>query len=567
MERSCVQAAHIVLLLALVRVPAAATEAPPPQTSPSTNHVTQPPNRETGQEPLLGRLIVEGATVYSRDDILWLLDLREGAPIRKSAAEIASALQDRYARDGYTEARVEGKLEGTELTLHVDEGRIDEIDLVGIDERQAATLRDRLTVKPGDVYNKRTVGKAVEHLLARTHGGLTSKPDEVVIERRGGRNVLVIPLRWRHARVSVDTGTDGREDLFSPVDGFSPALGASVTIFDHTKLNHTLIDGYASYKFGREDASYSLGFERPLFGAPKLFLGAEAHDVTASDDLWRLTSTEQTLVSIAFKNTFREYYRRRGAQLFGVFQAGVNNEFTVMARWDRHEPLANATNFSFFRDDETFRPNPLVADEHVNSWILGYTFDTRPMTGPGEKRTYQRHLRDSLFGFGLRQQPGLRLEWSSELAGRGLGGDARFDRHIVNLRGYLAFSDSQLLTARGMFGGSNGQLPVERLFGLGGIGTVHGYRFKEATGTGMALVNAEYRIRLVRRAHNDSEGFSVFGFYDAGRVTGPVNGTTKDWLQGVGFGLGIAGVRVEFGFRANDIPSSRQVLIRLGPTF
>jgi hypothetical protein len=27
------------------------------------------------------------------------------------------------------------------------------------------------------------------------------------------------------------------------------------------------------------------------------------------------------------------------------------------------------------------------------------------------------------------------------------------------------------------------------------------------------------------------------------------------------------GLRIDFGFRANDIPESRQVLVRLGPTF
>lgn len=52
---------------------------------------------------------------------------------------------------------------------------------------------------------------------------------------------------------------------------------------------------------------------------------------------------EQTLASVAFKNTFRDYYRRRGAQLFGVMRIGANNELSVMTRWDRHEPLDNAT--------------------------------------------------------------------------------------------------------------------------------------------------------------------------------------------------------------------------------
>jgi Omp85 superfamily domain/Surface antigen variable number repeat len=562
MNRSCVQAARALLLVIAVCMPARTAGA-------------------ESSQGVLERLVLEGATVYSREDVLWLLDLREGASISKSATEIAAALQDRYARDGYTEARVEGRLDGGQLTLHVDEGRIDDIELLGVDAAQASRLRLRLGVKPGDIYNKRTIGQAIDRLMETTQGALMigrprsqqpgahhepDTPEDVVLERKGSRNVLIIPLRWRRSRVGVEFGTGGREDLFSPVDGFAPALGATATIFDHNRFNHTLIDGYASYKFGREDAGYALGMERPLFAAPKLFFGAEIHDITASDDLWRLSTAEQTLVALGFRNTFRDYYRRRGAQIFGVLQAGENNEFTLMTRWDRHEPLANSTDFNLFRGDEPFRLNPPVNDQDVNAWLIGYTFDTRPLTGPGEVRTYQRHLHESLFGFGLRQQPGLRLEWTSELAGHGLGGDARFDRHILNLRGYLAFSDRQLLAMRGIVGGSNGDLPIERRFALGGIGTVHGYRFKEESGTGMTLVNAEYRVRLAGRGREDS-AFSVFGFYDAGHVTGPLNGSTGDWLQGIGFGFGIPGLRLEFGYRAKDIPSSLQVLVRLGPTF
>jgi hypothetical protein len=522
MAGPCVLTAPTLLVIALcpLSVNASITHLQSPD-----HQITESPNPQ-----VLSQLVLEGATVYSREDVLWLLGLHEGEPLPKSVDEIGKALQDRYARDGYTEARVEAQLDGGRLTLRVDEGRIDDIELVGLDERHAARLRDRLSVRAGDVYNRRTIGQAVEHLTAGTQGALRVGPGDIVIERRTGRNVLLIPLQWRRSRLNVSFGTGGREDLFSNVDGLAPALGFTLKLFDRSKLNHTFIHGYASYKFAREDAGYSLGLERPLFGGPQLFAGAELHDVTASDDVWRLSSPEQTLVSLFFKNTFRDYYRRRGAQLFAVFRPGANNEFTLMSRWDRDEPLANATDYSVFRDDAEFRVNPLTADSHVNAWIVAYTFDTRSMSGAGEESTYQRHLFDSLYGFGLRQQPGLRLEWASELAGHGLGGDAHFERHILNLRGYLALSDRQLLSARGLFGGSTGVLPVERRFGVGGIGTVHGYRFKESIGTGMALINAEYRLQLSPPLGRDRDGFAVFGFYDAGRATGVLEGR-DEWLR------------------------------------
>lgn len=549
-----------------------AADAAAGQPAPQTPQAIQP-------APILAELRLEGATVYKRDDVLWLLGLREGAPLPGDAQAVAASLQQRYERDGYSEARVTAAFEAGRLTLTVDEGRIDEVEIRGVREDVAERFRRSLAIVPGDVYNRRVVGRATEALIAESRRALSigrprrgqpqqgiSDVSEVALERRGGRNVLVIPLRWNRSDASGILGS-GREDLYSPADGFSPAVGFSTTVFDHRHFNHTFADGYVSYKFGRDDPGYSAGVERPVLRGPaRLFLGGEIHDVTASDDWWRISTFEQALVSLTFKNTFRDYYRRRGAQVFGVVRAGRHHEIAAMARWDRHEPLPNATSYSFFRDTAAFRPGLAVEDRRLNALVLGYTFDTRPLTGAGERATYVRHLKDNLYGSRTRQYPGLRLDWTSEIAGGALKGDAEFSRHILHARGHLPLSRRTSLSLRGLFGFSDGTLPVERLFAIGGIGSVHGYAFKEANGTRMALINAEYRLVLVPGGRDEArDRANVFAFYDAGRVTGGT--TAKPWLRGVGFGVGAGGVRLEVGFRANDIPRSRQLLLRFSPTF
>ncbi len=43
---------------------------------------------------------------------------------------------------------------------------------------------------------------------------------------------------------------------------------------------------------------------------------------------------------------------------------------------------------------------------------------------------------------------------------------------------------------------------------------------------------------------------------------------TTAWLRGVGFGLGLTSdLRVDFGYKLDDIPDSFQVVLRLGHTF
>jgi hypothetical protein len=84
----------------------------------------------------------------------------------------------------------------------------------------------------------------------------------------------------------------------------------------------------------------------------------------------------------------------------------------------------------------------------------------------------------------------------------------------------------------------------------------------------MALFNAEYRLDLLGHWDEPSGGIlRALLFFDAGQVQEPVGTSRTDWLHGIGVGLQTGPGRVEFGFRLDDIPESRQILVRLGPTF
>ena len=270
---------------------------------------------------------------------------------------------------------MQGRLVEGHLTLNVEEGRIDDIELLGLGEHQADDFRDRFAIKPGDVYNKRAVGQAVERLLApdgrRDRGrpaarraagrtGAAIAPDDAILDHRTGRNVLVVPLRWRGVTSSMRPAPTTARICFPRSTALPQRSGsrrrssitASSTTPSSTATHRTSsaarIPAIRLASSGRSSAGRACSSARRCTTS------------RATDDLWRLTTIEQTLVSLGFKNTFRDYYRRRGGQLFTAFQARARTTSSaLMARWDRHEPLANATDFSFFRDDQDFRPNPL----------------------------------------------------------------------------------------------------------------------------------------------------------------------------------------------------------------
>jgi hypothetical protein len=62
-------------------------------------------------------------------------------------------------------------------------------------------------------------------------------------------------------------------------------------------------------------------------------------------------------------------------------------------------------------------------------------------------------------------------------------------------------------------------------------------------------------------------GPHIVPFFDAGRVWQP-DGAASSWLNSVGFGLALTrDLRVDFGYKLNDIPGSFQAVLRLGHTF
>lgn len=492
------------------------------------------------------------------------LGLKIGEPLPQAPEQLARELERLHEKEGYAFARVEPVFDEAtgRLEFRGDPGRVDEVEVVGVDEKFAREIAERVKHATGGLVHRPVVTSTVKKLLEKTEGAITLARDPYQLVDRGGKRVLVVNLRTRDGRAGLSFGTGAREDWFTPVGGYAPALGFSATAFDTRRFNHTYVEGYGAYRFGSEKWGYSLGLERPIWHRPKLFVGAEVHDILASDDRWRLSVNEQSLVAMAFRNSFRDYYRRRGYQVNAALR--VHPQHEILASWqqDRHEGVFNETDFSFFRDDHPFRPNPSITEGRVHAGVFRYLWDSRALDGDRIRTTYRRHLLDDLYGSDGGGRPGWRFEWTTEV-GRG---DFDFQRHVVNLRQYARLSPKQAFDARLLAGFSGGTLPAQRLFGLGGIGSVHGYRFKETVGEAMVLLNAEYR----RRAHERDPFDEWQGvlFLDLGRVYRPIPGAADEWLKAIGLGIEAGRTfRLEFGWRLDDIPRSLQVLVRFSRPF
>jgi hypothetical protein len=287
-----------------------------------------------------------------------------------------------------------------------------------------------------------------------------------------------------------------------------------------------------------------------------------------------MSSLEAGLAAVGLRLSYRDYYRRRGVQISAAVRIHPQIEALFAWRGERQSPLATTSDFSFWNGDEPFRPNPAARDGRLNAIVIGASVDGRGFDRESLGATYRRHQLETPFGERLNEPeakhdaaPIWRIDWTSEISAPGaFRSDFDFRRHIVSGRARVLVSEHQTFVARAIGGWSDGLLPPQRQFAIGGIGSVHGYEFKESIGDTLALVNLEYELGW-------RDGLKVIGFFDAGRITlrqaqGTLGaGANAPWLKGVGWGLGLGPVRIDFGYKVDAVPSSLQVLVRFGRTF
>jgi hypothetical protein len=528
-----------------------------------------------------------GAKDHPEADSRAAMKVAIGEPLAGSAERVAEIVERHYHDAGYTFARVTGAFDapsGT-LTLTIDEGVIDGVEFKGVDDRIARTFANDFALRSGDVFNRNRAREALDALLRPTRGAVrpgraADTPSAIadaadrsrrsgafdLIERNGQR-ILLVGLREPSGRFKLVPNLGEREDWFTPVDGFVPSLGFGAAVFDHNHFNHAYVAGHLSFKTAPDRVGYALGFERPFFGRTKLYIGGELHDLTASDDQWQISGGEASVAAFAARRSYRDYYRRRGVQVSGALRVHPQVELLMAWRGERHERLAVESDFSLWGGDDPFRPNLFAREGQLNAVVIGASVDGRSFDRESLEATYRRHQLETPFGERLQSPEGKhddapiwRIDWLSEISSPGaLGSDFDFRRHIVSARARVTLSPHQDFGARAIGGWSVGVLPPQRQFAIGGLGSVHGYGFKEAVGTTLALVNLEYGIGW-------KNGPKVYGLFDAGRVTSPTS-ANEPWLNGVGVGLGAGGVRVDFGYKLDDVPNSLQVTVRFGRTF
>jgi len=511
--------------------------------------------------PVVRSIEVHGATAYDLKAVQRVVRVKPGDTLRRPAPELAELLERRYHILGFPAARVEGRFDpatGT-LSLLVDEGRLATVDVEGVEGAARARVLEVLDIRTGKPVRERDISGALSRLEKLSGGAYASAAyPPYTIEPAPGGARLTLHLRRRAASLRLAPGGPATASLYNRVDGLNLGASARVTIFAPVSFDHAEAYAHAAYGFSSHKTRYAVGALKPFGPDRRFVVGYEYHDLTDNDDAFRRRTVDDPPGSRIYFTIFEDYYRRRGHQAYAFARA--TSRFQIGAAWrsDDYRSLpVTADDRIVFSHERT--PNPLVAEGRLRS-VLGVARWAwkSDLFGQWSDERESLLMRDP-YGTRFEREQQARVEASLEVATPGLGGDFDFRRFIGQARAARVFSPREALLLRGLVGVGTGDLPPQRRFSLGGLGTLRGFALKQFGGDHMVLTTAEFWL------YPRSPWPGLVFFYDGGTAwdrgrPGP------GWKHDVGTGLDWPGggrgyLRLDVGVALNREPSNRRAYV------
>jgi cytoskeletal protein CcmA (bactofilin family) len=234
--------------------------------------------------------------------------------------------------------------------------------------------------------------------------------------------------------------------------------------------------GSVGYGFKSHNWRGNLGLSRQFaFDDGQLFeFEIEGHSLTDSKENWLIGLGENTGAAFFIHEDFRDYFQRNGFGVnvgYAVQQDYLTAQVKAGYLSDEYTSMTNQTEWSLFGGNKVFRLNPLINEGMMRSFVgsAGLSTVTTTIYGP----------------------EGWSIHGTAEVAKKNLKSDFEFNQYVGDLRRFQPLGRYENLNVRARVGSSEGALPIQKAFDMGGLGTIPAFPFKGETGNRMLLVNAE----------------------------------------------------------------------------
>jgi hypothetical protein len=272
---------------------------------------------------------------------------------------------------------------------------------------------------------------------------------------------------------------------YNRVDGL--LLGAQIAFYPQENFVPKFFFSF-DYGFTSQRGKYELGFEQRLFDYNQLVFGGSVYRQSRTTDDWRADKNENTLYAIVNSEDYRDYWDGEGGKLYLEQNYKSVHKLRLQLSFEQLDSLpAHPRLWSLLGGDKGFRSNFSSLPEPLRA--AGQSAFSK-----SEGMLELSYTYNSTFDLYQRQPYGWYAQVLYQHSSKELDSDFRYDRYRLELRRYQPLTPLLGLNIRALYGAATGAPPIHRLFYLGGIRTLRGYKIKEFYGTHAALLNTEYLI-------------------------------------------------------------------------
>lgn len=444
--------------------------------------------------------------------------LKRGRTSIKRLDTKCQLIENLYRHHGYDLVQITHQFSGTHLLIDIDEGHLDDLHFSGNRRIKRTELADALDFKQGDVYSKQIGTARLNQMRAKLDkNNLYFKSIKSWgVKREGDRNVLAIEIEERsRLKMSWRPVFD-----FNRVHGLILGGGGALSTLEADAQIYGKFNNGLSSKIW----NYQLGAEKTWFDRPALTIGGSVYQETDANRYAGWSEGGEFFGAFFLGDVSLDYYQRKGYRSQVRVELTQSMDITLEFTDEDHEILFKSTDWSLFNKNALKRSNLRIDEGHLRSVTVGYNFNSLKTPAPiqsGSSLRGKDQTRNSWTGStpDYRVKHGWRGNFSVESANKRLNSDFDFNLYHFTIVRYNQLLNNHNLDFRLEGAFSNRPLPRQRLLYLGGVGTLHGYDFKEFVGDNTLLFNVEYRIPFGKiRYLDEREGplGVVTAFLDAG---------------------------------------------------
>jgi hypothetical protein len=386
-----------------------------------------------------------------------------------------------------------------------------------------------------------------------------------ILRQRGDAKIYgtaFAPGGHRRPRLSVTRAWEFEESGFqwAPTFSYDRVDGARTGVTVELKRSpyspHLKISG--AYAFASETWQYQLEVRQRLLRQIDLEAGATVFRLTRTDDDRWVGRTPNTVYALVAGSDYRDYYGADGGGLSLTYKYRERGVLTLAYENVDYRSLdAHRELWHLFRPGHPFRANFSTLSVTDQEQLPGLKGRSSAMMLTTKVEPVQTGRPESGFNGGMSAVV--------EVAGGGLGGNYDYNRLQLETRGWWTSGWSHRIAARAFYGVGRRDLPPNKLFYLGGVGSLPGYSQKLLVGDEAFLLNVEYRFNYWETRMFDG---GILLFFDLGRAA--CDRHFWDWDQfkpdvGVGVALGEE-VRLDIAKGLDETHRDIRVSVRLAET-